>query len=255
MLNIQQLSASILDETGQPQQILKALNLQVRPGSLHVLMGPNGSGKSSLAQVLIRNPLYTVDSGSLTYAGHDLLPCTPDACAHLGIFLSFQAPIAIDGISNLQFLKAALNAKRKAAALPLLDAVDCLQLIKSKADSLGMSEEMLYRGVNHNFSGGERKLNEILQMAVLQPQLVILDEIDAGLDVDALKKISQYLLAYRAQHPSMSMLLITHYQRLLEYIQPDYVHVMLAGSIMHSGGVELARALEADGYGSLYAML
>jgi Fe-S cluster assembly ATP-binding protein len=214
-------------------------------------MGPNGSGKSTLARVLAGHPEYEVTGGEVTYEGHDLLEMDPDERAREGVFMAFQYPVEIAGVTNAYFLKAALNAKRKHQGLQELDAVEFLQLIKGKAKLLDMDQSMLNRAVNEGFSGGEKKRNEIFQMALLEPKLAILDETDSGLDIDALKLVAQGVNAMRS--PSRSIVVVTHYQRLLNYIVPDFVHVLSGGRIVKSGGKELALELEQKGYAWLEA--
>jgi Fe-S cluster assembly ATP-binding protein len=210
-------------------------------------MGPNGSGKSTLARALSGHPAYEVTGGEITYDGKDLLAMAPEDRAREGVFMAFQYPVEIAGINNAYFLKAALNAVRKHRGLQELDAVEFMQLIREKAKLLEMNQEMLHRSVNEGFSGGEKKRNEIFQMAVLEPKLAILDETDSGLDIDALRTVSQGVNALRS--PERAIIVVTHYQRLLDYIVPDFVHVLSAGRIVRSGGKELALELEAKGYG------
>lgn len=227
-------------------EILKGINLDIKPGEIHAIMGPNGSGKSTLSQVLAGRDTYQVTQGEVIFDGLNLLEKTPEERAHLGMFLAFQYPVEIPGVNNTYFLKAALNAKRKSQGLPELDAMDFLKLIKTKMRTLKMDEKFLERAVNEGFSGGEKKRNEILQMAVLEPKLAILDETDSGLDIDALRIVADGVNALRSSE--RSMLVITHYQRLLDYIVPDYVHVLAGGRIIKSGGKELALELEEKGY-------
>lgn len=229
--------------------ILQGLNLKILPGEIHAVMGPNGSGKSTLAHVLARKPEYTVQSGQIHYLGEDLLQFSPEDAATSGIFLGFQYPIAIPGVSNIQFLKSSLNAIRAKQGKPPLDAVDFLHLVKEKMKLLEMPEELLYRSVNDGFSGGEKKRNEILQMSLLEPKLIILDETDSGLDIDALKIVAQGVNRFRSSE--RAILLITHYQRLLDYIEPDHIHVMAQGKMVYSGDKNLALILEEKGYGWL----
>jgi Fe-S cluster assembly ATP-binding protein len=212
-------------------------------------MGPNGSGKSTLAQVLAGRENYEVTAGSVTYRGHNLLELSPEGRAHEGVFLAFQYPVEIPGVSNIYLLKAALNAKRKHAGLSELDALDFLALVKQKMQLMKMGEEMLYRSVNEGFSGGEKKRNEILQMALLEPMLALLDETDSGLDIDALKVVADGVNSLRDS--SRAVVVVTHYQRLLNYVVPDFVHVLSNGRIARSGGAELAHELEQKGYGWL----
>ncbi len=241
MLIIKDLHASVGDKP-----ILKGINLTVKAGEVHAIMGPNGSGKSTLSNVLAGRENVTVTSGSIDYLGHDLLALEVEERAREGVFLAFQYPVEIPGVGNVYLLKAALNAQRKHRGLPELDAMEFLALVKDKMKLMEMSESMLYRAVNEGFSGGEKKRNEILQMAVLEPRLAILDETDSGLDIDALKVVANGVNSLR--HPERSMILVTHYQRLLDYIKPDYVHVLAGGRIVRSGGPELAHELEKQGY-------
>jgi len=242
-----------LHARAEGKDILKGLNLSVNPGEVHAIMGPNGSGKSTLARVLAGHPGYEVTSGSIAYAGHDLLELEPEVRACEGIFMAFQYPVEIPGINNSYFLKAALNAVRKHRGQPELDAVEFMKLIKEKATLLEMDPTMLNRSVNEGFSGGEKKRNEIFQMAVLEPRLCVLDETDSGLDIDALKIVSNGVNALRS--PDRAMVVVTHYQRLLNYIVPDVVHVLTDGRIVRSGGKELALELEEKGYGWIDAGL
>jgi Fe-S cluster assembly ATP-binding protein len=233
--------------SAEGKEILKGLSLSVDAGQVHAIMGPNGSGKSTLARALAGHPGYEVTSGAVTYAGKDLLELEPEVRACEGVFMAFQYPVEIPGINNSYFLKAALNAKRKHQGLPELDAMEFMQLVKGKAKLLDMDASMLSRSVNEGFSGGEKKRNEIYQMAVLEPRLAILDETDSGLDIDALKVVAEGVNALRA--PDRAIVVVTHYQRLLNYIVPDVVHVLTDGRIVQSGGKELALELEAKGYG------
>ena len=242
MLNIENLHVKIEDKN-----ILRGINLKVNAGELHAIMGPNGSGKSTLAQVLAGRENYEVTAGSVTYRDQDLLALSPEERALEGVFLAFQYPVEIPGVSNIYLLKAALNAKRKYAGLSELDALDFLDLVKQKIKLMKMGEEMLYRSVNEGFSGGEKKRNEILQMALLEPMLALLDETDSGLDIDALKVVADGVNSLRDS--SRAIVLVTHYQRLLNYVVPDYVHVLSQGRIARSGGAELAHELEQKGYG------
>lgn len=226
--------------------ILENLNLTIYPGEVHVIMGPNGAGKSTLANVLAKHPDYSIIAGSIKYCDEDLVNLTPDACAKKGIFLSFQNPVAIPGVSNLQFLKTALNAIRKSRDLKSLDAIDFLNLVKQKIKLLDISEEFLYRAINDNFSGGEKKRNEILQMILLEPKLAILDEIDSGLDIDSLQTVANSINATKTK--DTAILLITHYQRILKYIKPDVVHILTDKKISISGNQQLVKKLEAKGY-------
>lgn len=229
--------------------ILRGLNLTVNAGEVHAIMGPNGSGKSTLAQVLAGRDAFEVTGGSVQYEGRDLLPLAPEVRAREGIFLAFQYPVEIPGVSNVYLLKAALNNVRKHRGLPELDAMEFLNLIKQKMKLMEMSQELLYRSVNEGFSGGEKKRNEILQMAVLEPKLAILDETDSGLDIDALQIVAKGINALRS--PERAMVMVTHYQRLLDYVVPDFVHVLSKGKIIKTGGKELALELEERGYGWL----
>ncbi len=242
MLSIRNLQVAIEGRT-----ILKGIDLDVKPGEVHAIMGPNGSGKSTLAQVLAGRESYQVTAGEVRYEGRDLLALAPEERAREGLFLAFQYPVEIPGVSNVYLLKAALNARRKHQGLPELDAMDFLALVKEKLKLVEMDQEFLYRPVNEGFSGGEKKRNEILQMALLEPKLAILDETDSGLDIDALKIVSKGVNALRS--PERAIIVITHYQRLLNYIVPDHVHVLSHGRIAKSGGAELAHELEAKGYG------
>jgi Fe-S cluster assembly ATP-binding protein len=226
--------------------ILKGLSLKVNPGEVHAIMGPNGSGKSTLANVIAGREGYQVTQGEVLYLGQDLLALPPEERARAGIFLAFQYPVEIPGVSNVYLLKAAVNAVRKARGEPELDAMDFLKLVKERMKLVQIPEEFLYRSVNEGFSGGEKKRNEILQMAVLEPRLAILDETDSGLDIDALKVVAEGVNSLRS--PQRAMVLVTHYQRLLNYIVPDFVHVLAQGRIIRSGGRELALELEKHGY-------
>jgi Fe-S cluster assembly ATP-binding protein len=246
MLEIRNLQARV----GQ-KQILKGIDLTVKAGEVHAIMGPNGSGKSTLAQVLAGRDLYVVTGGEVLFQGKDLLEMSPEDRARDGVFMAFQYPVEIPGVSNLYFLKAALNNIRKSHGLPDLDAMDFLALVKDRMKIMEMDQSLLNRPVNAGFSGGEKKRNEIFQMAVLEPKLAILDETDSGLDIDALKAVSNGVNALRS--PERSMILVTHYQRLLDYITPDFVHVLQDGRIVKSGGKELALELEASGYTGLEA--
>lgn len=241
LLEIKNLHVSVGDKP-----ILKGLDLSMNAGEVHAIMGPNGAGKSTLSYVLAGREGYTVTEGSVTYDGQDLLTLDPEDRAALGVFLSFQYPVEIPGVANATFLKYAVNAQRKRRGEAELDAMQFLKLMREKTKALGMSDEMLKRAVNVGFSGGEKKRNETLQMAVLQPRFAILDETDSGLDIDALRIVAEGVNALRA--PDRSMLVITHYQRLLDYIVPDYVHVLAHGRIQRSGGKELALELEEKGY-------
>ena len=246
MLEIKGLTAEI---DGKP--ILKGIDLVVPPGEVHAIMGPNGSGKSTLSYVLSGRDGYEVTCGTATLNGQDLLAMEPEERAAAGVFLAFQYPVELPGVGNATFLRTALNAIRRAKGEAELDAMQFLKLARERMKALSMNDEMLKRGVNVGFSGGEKKRNEILQMALLQPQLAILDETDSGLDIDALKIVSEGVNAMRG--PNFSALVITHYQRLLDYIVPDRVHVLMGGRIVRSGGPELAKELEAQGYGAIQA--
>ncbi|MEA3108854.1 MAG: Fe-S cluster assembly ATP-binding protein [Gammaproteobacteria bacterium] len=241
LLKITDLSARVAGK-----DILKGVNLAVRAGEVHAIMGPNGSGKSTLAQVLAGRADYEVTGGSVAFEGQDLLALPAEERARAGLFLGFQYPVEIPGVNNVYLLKAALNAKRKAAGQPEVDAYDFLALIKQKMRLMQMSESFLSRGVNEGFSGGEKKRNEVLQMLVLEPKLAILDETDSGLDIDALKIVSMGVNSLRDQ--SRAVVLVTHYQRLLDYIVPDHVHVLSGGRILKSGDRSLALELERRGY-------
>lgn len=242
MLNIKNLHASV-----EGKRILNGLSLQVNPGEVHAIMGPNGSGKSTLSQVLAGREDYQVEDGEVEYLGQDLLEMAIEERARAGIFLAFQYPIEIPGVSNAYFLRAAVNAVRRHQGLEELDAMDFLKRVKAEMKTVGMKEEFLYRSVNEGFSGGEKKRNEVLQMALLEPKLAILDETDSGLDIDALRVVADGV--NRMRSPDRALIVITHYQRLLDYIVPDYVHVLAGGRIVRSGGSELAHELEKRGYG------
>ena len=241
MLEIKNLSASIGDK-----EILKGVDLTVPDGEIHAIMGPNGAGKSTLSYVLSGREGYTVTGGSAIYNGQDILALTPEARAAAGIFLAFQYPVELPGVGNANFIRTALNAVRRARGEPELDAVAFLKLARAEIKKLSMPDDMLKRNVNVGFSGGEKKRNEVLQMAILQPGLAILDETDSGLDIDALKIVADGVNALRSAR--FSALVITHYQRLLDHIVPDRVHVLSGGRIVRSGGPELALELEAHGY-------
>ena len=232
-------------------EILKGVNLKVNAGEVHSIMGPNGSGKSTLAQVLAGRETYEVTDGEVLYDGKNLLEMAPEDRAREGLFMAFQYPVEIPGVSSAYFLKAALNAIRKHRGLEELDAMDFLALVKEKIKLLETDERLLNRAVNEGFSGGEKKRNEIFQMAVLEPRLAVLDETDSGLDIDALKIVANGVNALRS--PKRAVIVVTHYQRILNYIIPDYVHVLVDGRIVRSGGKELALELEAKGYASVEA--
>ncbi len=242
LLDIRNLHASV-----NGREILKGIDLVIRPGEVHSIMGPNGSGKSTLAGVLAGRAGFEVTEGSVTYLGRNLLEMPPEERAREGIFLAFQYPVEIPGVSNVYFLKAAVNAIRKHRGLEELDAMDFLALVRERMKLVDMDDALLQRPVNAGFSGGEKKRNEIFQMAVLEPRFAILDETDSGLDIDALKVVANGVNAHRA--PDRAILVVTHYQRLLNYIVPDFVHVLAEGRILRSGGRELAHALEEKGYG------
>lgn len=241
MLSIENLHVSVGDKP-----ILKGVNLQIKAGEVHAIMGPNGSGKSTLSHVLSGKPGYNITEGKVTYQGKDLLSMEPEMRAREGVFLAFQYPVEVPGVSNIYLLKAALNAIRKHNGLAEVDAMDFLTLVKDKIKLLEMDEKFLYRSVNEGFSGGEKKRNEILQAAILEPSLCVLDETDSGLDIDALQVVAAGVNSLRSVE--RSFLMITHYQRLLDYIKPDFVHVLSNGRIVKSGGPELALELEAKGY-------
>ncbi|MDV3240731.1 Fe-S cluster assembly ATPase SufC [Methylocaldum sp. GT1TLB] len=242
MLKIENLHVRVDDKP-----ILKGISLDIKPGEVHAIMGPNGSGKSTLSHVLAGRAGYEVTDGTVSYLGRNLLEMKPEERAREGVFLAFQYPVEIAGVSNIYLLKAALNAIRKHRGLSEVDAMDFLKLVKEKIKAVNLDEQFLYRGVNEGFSGGEKKRNEILQMAVLEPSLCILDETDSGLDIDALKLVADGVNALRSA--DRSFILVTHYQRLLNYIKPDQVHVLAHGRIMKSGDASLALELEKKGYG------
>jgi Fe-S cluster assembly ATP-binding protein len=246
MLEIKNLHARVEDK-----EILRGINLTVHPGEVHAIMGPNGSGKSTLAGVLAGRADYEVTAGEVVYRGHDLLDMDPEERAREGLFLAFQYPVEIPGVTNTYFLRAAVNAIRKHRGEPEYDAGAFLRLVREKMKLVRMSDELLKRPVNEGFSGGEKKRNEIFQMAVLDPRLAILDETDSGLDIDALRTVAAGVNALRS--PDRAMVVITHYQRLLNYIEPDKVHILSQGRIVRSGGKELAIELEAKGYEKLVA--
>ena len=246
LLQIRNLSVRVDDKP-----ILRGVDLTVNAGEVHAIMGPNGSGKSTLAQVLAGRDTFTVESGEVRYDGRDLLALSPEERAREGVFLAFQYPVEIPGVGNVYLLKAAMNAIRRHRGLPELDAMDFLALVRDRMKRMDMRDELLQRPVNEGFSGGEKKRNEILQMALLEPRLAILDETDSGLDIDALQVVANGINALRS--PERAMILVTHYQRLLDYVVPDFVHVLARGRIVKSGGKELALALEERGYGWLDA--
>ena len=241
MLQIRNLHAAIADK-----EILKGINLEVKKGEIHAIMGPNGSGKSTLSSVLVGNPNYEVTEGSVLFEGQDLLELEAEERAHLGLFMSFQYPVEIPGVSMVNFMRAALNEKRKAQGLDPIPAAEFLKLMKQKRELVELDNKLASRSVNEGFSGGEKKRNEIFQMAMLEPKLAILDETDSGLDIDALRIVAKGVNELRS--PENATIVITHYQRLLDYIRPDYVHVLYKGRIVRSGGPELALELEEKGY-------
>jgi len=241
MLDVKKLHATI-DGT----EILKGIDLSVKPGEVHAIMGPNGSGKSTFAQVLAGHPSYEVTGGSVRYDGQDLLEMEADERARAGLFLAFQYPVAIRGITNAYFLQTAINARRKEQGLEELDTLDFAELLEGKLEELGWDDSLIHRAVNDGFSGGEKKRNEIIQLVMLEPKLAILDETDSGLDIDAVKAVAEAVNKFR--RPDRAFVLVTHYERILNYITPDYVHVLAGGKVLLSGGMELALKLEAEGY-------
>lgn len=241
LLSINKLEVAIAE-----QLILKGIDLEIAAGQVHAVMGPNGSGKSTLAKALAGHPAYTITNGTVSYLGKDLLSLTPEKRAQAGIFLSFQYPIEIPGVTNINFLKASVNAIRKAQGKTPLDAIEFLSFIRAKCQALEMDEQFLYRSINEGFSGGEKKRNEILQLLALKPTIAILDEIDSGLDIDALRVIAKAVNSMRSN--KRSVILVTHYQRLLDYIEPDFIHVLVNGKIIKSGDKNLAFELEKRGY-------
>jgi Fe-S cluster assembly ATP-binding protein len=245
MLRIENLHATV---DGKP--ILKGISLDLKPGEIHAIMGPNGSGKSTLAYVLAGRPGYEVTEGTVTLDGEDLLTMEPHERAAHGMFLGFQYPVEIPGVSNVQFLRTALNAQRKARGEKELSAGEFLRVAREQADALGLGMDMMKRGVNVGFSGGEKKRNEMVQMGIIDPRLAILDETDSGLDIDALRVVGDGINRI-LRKPDKAVLLITHYQRLLDTVEPDFVHVLAGGRIVRSGGPELAHALEREGYGAM----
>lgn len=241
MLSIKNLRAEI-----NCREILKGINLEIRPGEVHAIMGPNGSGKSTLSMVLAGNPAYTVTGGSVTLDDKDLLSMSPEVRSHEGIFLGFQYPVEIPGVSMVNFMRAAVNAKREYFNLPPMSATDFLKLMREKRSVVQLDNRLASRSVNEGFSGGEKKRNEIFQMAVLEPKIAILDETDSGLDIDALRIVAEGVNLLKT--PENSTIVITHYQRLLDYIKPDFVHILYKGKIEMTGGPELALELENRGY-------
>jgi Fe-S cluster assembly ATP-binding protein len=225
--------------------------LKVGKGEVHAIMGPNGSGKSTLARTLAGHPEIDVTGGSVTYNGKNLIEMAPEDRAREGVFMAFQYPVEIPGVNNAYFLKAAINAKRKHQGLPELDAMEFMSLVREKAKILHLDPSLLSRPVNEGFSGGEKKRNEIFQMAVLEPKLAVLDETDSGLDIDALRTVAEGVNVITRENSEMGVLIITHYQRILDYIQPDFVHVLVKGRIVRSGGKELVERLEREGYGTI----
>ena len=241
MIKIENLNVNV-----EEKEILKGINLEVKPGELHVIMGRNGTGKSTLANVLVGKEKYIVTNGTVSFNGENLLDMSPEDRACAGLFLSFQYPVAIPGVNNMYFLKAAVNAVRKSRGEEEIDAVDFLSMIREKLKMVALDESFIHRPVNDGFSGGEKKRNEILQMIALEPKLSILDETDSGLDIDALKTIAKGINNYRSK--KRSFIVITHYQRMLDYMEPDFVHVLMNGKLVKSGTKELAKKLEEKGY-------
>lgn len=246
MLQINDLHVSVEDED---REILKGLSFHLKPGEVHAIMGPNGSGKSTLGNVIAGKDGYEVTSGEVLFRGEDILEMDPEDRAAAGIFLAFQYPIEVPGVATMTFLKTAMNAHRTARGEPVLSTPEFMKRVKEAAEKLGVRQEMLRRPINVGFSGGEKKRNEIMQMALLEPKLAVLDETDSGLDIDALRIVAEGVNALRG--PDRSFLVITHYQRLLDYIKPDHVHVLAHGKIVRSGGPELALELEEKGYGEV----
>jgi Fe-S cluster assembly ATP-binding protein len=246
LLQVENLQATVADK-----EVLRGLTLNIKAGEVHAIMGPNGAGKSSLASVLAGREDYDVTGGSAVFQGEDLLEMDPEARAQAGLFLAFQYPVEIPGVSNKLFLQTALNAVRAAKGLPALDMFEFSQFVQEKMRLLGMRQEFLTRDVNVGFSGGEKKRNDMLQMALLEPSLCILDETDSGLDIDALKAVAQGVNAMRS--PDRSFVLVTHYQRLLEYVAPDVIHILYQGRIVKSGGMELVAQIEEQGYDAIAA--
>ena len=247
MLIIKNLQASV-----NGTAVLNGIDLEIKPGEIHAIMGPNGSGKSTLSKILAGHPAYEITGGSITYCGEDITPLSPAERAQAGIFLSFQYPVEIPGVANVSFLKASVNSIRKAQGKKPMDAMDFLGFIREKCQQLEIDESFLYRNVNEGFSGGEKKRNEILQLFALEPKLAILDETDSGLDIDALRVIAAGINTMRS--PERGMIMVTHYQRLLHYVEPDYIHVLAEGKIIKSGDKSLALILEDKGYSWLEKM-
>lgn len=247
MLKIENLHVTVQDEKQNTKPILRGVNLEIKPGEVHAIMGPNGSGKSTLANVLAGRDDYQITAGTVKKDGEDLLALEPEERALRGLFLAFQYPTEIPGVNNMYFLRTAMNSMRKQKGLPPIDAADFLHLVKDKIKEVGIDEAFLHRAVNEGFSGGEKKRNEILQMLMLEPNFIILDETDSGLDIDALQAVARCVNSMR--NKDRSVLVVTHYQRLLDYIQPDVIHVMANGRILKSGDKSLALELEAKGYG------
>ncbi len=241
MLEVKNLQASI-----EGTEIIKGIDLVVNPGEVHAIMGPNGSGKSTLAQVLAGHPSYEVTGGTVTFDGKDLLEMEADERARAGVFLAFQYPVAIRGITNAYFLQSAINAARKAKGLEELDILDFAELLEKKLEDIGWDDSLIHRAVNDGFSGGEKKRNEILQLAMLEPKLAILDETDSGLDIDAVKEVAAVVNQFRS--PERAFVVVTHYERILNYLTPDFVHVLAGGKIVRSGDMKLALELEEKGY-------
>lgn len=246
MLEIRNLHASVAEEG---KEILKGIDLTIRPGEVHAIMGPNGSGKSTLANIIAGRDSYEITDGTITYLGEDLAEMEPEERAHKGVFLAFQYPVEIPGVSNTYFLRAAVNAKRVANGEEEIDALNFMKFIRERVKLLGLKDDLLQRSVNEGFSGGEKKRNEIFQMAVLEPSLCVMDETDSGLDIDALKTVADGVNTLRS--PERAFVIVTHYQRLLNYIVPDYVHILKDGKIIKSGDKSLAFELEDKGYGWL----
>jgi Fe-S cluster assembly ATP-binding protein len=248
ILEVSDLHAKI---AGTDKEILKGVNLTLCEGEVHAIMGKNGSGKSTFSKVLVGHPDYEVTGGTMTYKGQDLLEFEPEERCHLGLFMSFQSPVEIPGVSNSDFLRMATNAQRKAKGEPELDPLEFFSVVTPKLQALNMDPAFLNRNVNEGFSGGEKKRNEILQLACLEAQCAILDEIDSGLDIDALKDVSQAVNGLKKSNPEMTILMVTHYKRLLDYIKPDKVHIMQEGKIITTGGMDLVDQLELEGYSVL----